>query len=289
MFHRVELLGGPVDIVSQREVIGFIVETVAKERKAIVGNQNLHSLEISRRNADLRAFFATADLIEIDSMPLLYWGKLLGLQLSRRHRSTYLDWRDQFWCVAARRSWRVFLLGATEAVSAEAARRLAAEWPGVTFARHHGYFDHTRASPGNRSLVRSINAFRPDVLLVGMGMPLQETWIAQNYASLDSGVVLSVGAAFDYEAGAQKPAPRVYSELCLEWAFRLAHNPRRLFRRYLIESWALLAPAITDFAATLRPHETLVNRASPIEIQSTGAIRARIDMTLAAEKLRTAA
>ena len=289
MFHRVNLLGGPVDVVSQREVIGFIAESVASGRKAIIGNQNLHSLEISRRNADLRAFFAAADLIEIDSMPLLHWGRLLGLRLSRSHRSTYLDWRGRFWAEAAQRGWRVFLLGATKAVNAEAISRLASRWPGVTFAGHHGYFDHARAHSDNQTLVESINAFRPDVLLVGMGMPLQEIWIEQNYASLDSGVVLSVGAAFDYEAGAQKPAPPIYSELCLEWLFRLAHDPRRLFRRYLVEPWALLAPAITDLTRRSVMARTSVHRANSPGGRPRRAIGDNVGETLATDKLRRAA
>ncbi len=120
MYHRVKLLGGPVDLVSQTEVIEFVAEAVTNGRKAVVGNQNFHSLVMSRTNPDLRAFFAAADLIEIDSMPLLHWGRLLGLQLSRRHRSTYLDWRDEFWRVGAQVGWRVFLLGATQAVNARA-------------------------------------------------------------------------------------------------------------------------------------------------------------------------
>jgi N-acetylglucosaminyldiphosphoundecaprenol N-acetyl-beta-D-mannosaminyltransferase len=246
VFRRTRLLGGPVDIVSRDEVLAFIADTVAASRKAIIGNQNLHSLTLSQTNADLRTFFDMADLIEIDSMPLLHWGRLLGLSLTAAHRSTYLDWRGDFWTAAAERGWRVFLLGATAAVNHAALSRLAAEWPGVTLSGRHGYFDHRKGGSDNAAAVAQINAFRPDVVLVGMGMPLQETWIRENYGEIDSGVVLSIGAAFDYEAGAQKPAPRVYGRLCLEWLFRLVHDPRRLFRRYLIEPWTLVGPAVTD-------------------------------------------
>jgi len=70
MFRRVQLLGGPVDIASRGEVLAFIAAAVADARKAIVANQNLHSLELSRTDAGLRAFFDMADVIEIDSMPL---------------------------------------------------------------------------------------------------------------------------------------------------------------------------------------------------------------------------
>jgi N-acetylglucosaminyldiphosphoundecaprenol N-acetyl-beta-D-mannosaminyltransferase len=288
MFHRLHLLGGPVDIVSRDEVINFVAEAISEGRKAIVANQNLHSLQISRTDGGLRAFFAAADLIEIDSMPLVHWAQLLGQPLSRRHRSTYLDWRDQFWRLAAQRGWRVFLLGATEAVNARAISRLASQWPGVVLGGHHGYFDRVRLGSCNVAVLEQINAFRPDILLVGMGMPTQEIWIEQNYTSLTSGVVLSVGGAFDYEAGVQRPAPRVLGDLCLEWLFRLAHNPRRLTRRYLVEPWALLPLAFVDlrtrFGSRLRDGQR-----TPSEGRPRRAIQAPASQGLAANKFRKAA
>ncbi|HTX51222.1 MAG TPA: WecB/TagA/CpsF family glycosyltransferase [Caulobacteraceae bacterium] len=252
MVDRVQLLGGPVDLVSRGGVLRFIGGAVAAGRKAIIGNQNFHSLYLSRDNASLASFFDAADLIEIDSTPLLFWANLVGMGLTRQHRSTYLDWRDDFWRLASRNRWRVFCLGATTAVNAVAVARLSAQWPGAVIAGHDGYFDQRRESAENAEIVSAINEFRPDVLFVGMGMPLQETWIVENYAALASGVVLSVGAAFDYEAGAQSPAPRIYGELGLEWLYRLAREPRRLFRRYLIEPWFLVAPALDDVKLWLR-------------------------------------
>jgi N-acetylglucosaminyldiphosphoundecaprenol N-acetyl-beta-D-mannosaminyltransferase len=288
MFHRLHLLGGPVDIVSRDEVIHFIAEAVAGGRKAIVGNQNLHSLQISRTDGRLRSFFAAADVIEIDSMPLVHWARLLGQPLSRRHRSTYLDWRDQFWRAAAQRGWRVFLLGATEAVNAKAISRLASQWPGVLLGGRHGYFDQVRLSSGNAAVLEQINAFRPDVLLVGMGMPTQEIWIEQNYASLTSGVVLSVGGAFDYEAGVQRPAPRILGDLCLEWLFRLAHNPRRLTARYMVEPWDLLPLAFDDLRVRFgaRPEDAQRN---PLQGRSRRAIQVQASEGLVANKFRKAA
>ena len=246
MVDRVQLLGGPVDLISCGGVLRFISRAVRGGHKAIVGNQNFHSLYLSRGHATLAAFFDAADLIEIDSTPLLFWANFLGMGLTREHRATYLDWRDDFWRLAAQNRWRVFCLGATEGVNVSAIARLSAQWPGAKIAGHNGYFDQRTASAENAEIVARINAFRPDVLLVGMGMPLQETWIVENYAALASGVVLSVGAAFDYEAGAQSPAPRIYGELGVEWLYRLVHEPRRLFRRYMIEPWFLVAPAIED-------------------------------------------
>ncbi len=179
-------------------------------------------------------------------MPLIYWGKALGLPVSSEHRCTYLDWRDDFWAVAAQRGWRVFYLGGAPGVAEEAATRLMKQWPGVHIATHHGYFDQDPASRDSAQVLAQINVFQPHVLMVGMGMPIQERWITRNYEALATGVVLSVGAAFDYEAGVQTAAPRVLGALGLEWLFRLASQPRRLFRRYLIEPWSLAALAMSD-------------------------------------------
>ncbi|HXQ47179.1 MAG TPA: WecB/TagA/CpsF family glycosyltransferase [Caulobacteraceae bacterium] len=248
---RVELLGGAVDLVNRDQVMDFISDTVALGRKAIVGNQNLHSLYLSQKSATMAAFFAASDLIEIDSMPLIFWGRALGLELSRQNRCTYLDWRDRFWRLAADQGWRVFCLGAAEPANRAALVRLRRQWPGVQLRGHHGYFDHRAHSLANADVVEEINRFRPDIILVGMGMPLQEAWIIENYAALVSGVVLSVGAAFDYEAGVQPAAPRIYGDLGIEWLYRFAHEPRRLFRRYMIEPWSLLGLAAGDVSRRL--------------------------------------
>jgi N-acetylglucosaminyldiphosphoundecaprenol N-acetyl-beta-D-mannosaminyltransferase len=81
-----------------------------------------------------------------------------------------------------------------------------------------------------------------------MGMPRQEAWIADNLAALPDCVVFNVGAAFDYEAGAQKAAPRWMGRLGVEWLFRLVSDPRRLFVRYCVEPWRLAGPAIADLS-----------------------------------------
>ena len=79
-----------------------------------------------------------------------------------------------------------------------------------------------------------------------MGMPRQERWIAENLDRLPDCVILSVGAAFDYEAGVQSAAPRWMGRAGLEWLYRLLHDPQRLFRRYCIEPWSLLPLIWTD-------------------------------------------
>ena len=249
--HRVHLLGGAVDLVTPRDVLRTIDAAALRPGTTLIANHNAHSLFLLRRSPQLRAFFAEADLIEIDSTPLIAWGRLMGLPLKPAMRSTYLDWRDDFWKLAEARRWRVFYLGAAPGVADEAARRLGPRHPRATIATHHGYFDPAPGSAENCAVLERIRAFDPDVLMIGMGMPLQEIWALQNRAALTRGVILTVGAAFDYEAGVQKAAPRWTGRLGVEWLARLIDQPGRLAFRYLVEPWWLLGPALGDVGAAL--------------------------------------
>lgn len=279
---RVELLGAGVDLVTCQDLLSLIDGIARVRGKAAIGNQNLHSLYLSRRSPEMAAFFERAALIEIDSMPMVLWARLMGLPASRANRCTYLDWRNCFWKLAAAKRWRVFCLGAQPGVADEAARRLMAEWPGVRIETHHGYFDASPGSAENAAVLEQINAFGPHVLLVGMGMPRQEIWIGQNLDALHGGATLSVGGAFDYEVGLQTAAPRLYGQLCLEWLYRLAHDPRRLFGRYMIEPWALLGPAAADLRHYLLRRRAQKPAESWRRISVVGAKTPAEDLTRAA-------
>lgn len=253
---RVRLLGAEVDLITPAQMLAAVDRFVADGRNAVVANHNSHSLYLFRRSAAMQAFFAGADLVEIDSTPMIAWGRVLGLPVAPAHRCTYLDWRDDFWRLAARRSWRVFYLGGAPGVAETAADRLRAEWPGVQLAVRDGYFSDADSA----GVVDQIRAFDPHIVMVGMGMPRQETWIQANRGRFARGVFFSVGAAFDYEAGAQKAAPRWTGPLGVEWLWRLAGQPRRLAHRYLIEPWFLAPAAIEDLMALARrPDRNLHN------------------------------
>jgi N-acetylglucosaminyldiphosphoundecaprenol N-acetyl-beta-D-mannosaminyltransferase len=246
---RVSILGGLVDLMRPEEVLNWISQRIAAGERAVVANHNLNSLALQRRLPELAAFFDRAELVELDSTPLIAFSRLLGLHSRPFHRSTYLDWRDHFWSLTARQGWRVFYLGGAPGVASTAAESLAGRYPGAKIAVRDGYFDADGVE--NEAVLAEIAAYGPQVLFVGMGMPRQELWIARNLERLPSAVILSVGAAFDYEAGVQVAAPRWMGRLGIEWLFRLAHDPRRLFRRYCIEPWALIRPALADVRRAL--------------------------------------
>jgi N-acetylglucosaminyldiphosphoundecaprenol N-acetyl-beta-D-mannosaminyltransferase len=245
------MLGGEVDVITPREMLRFVDLLASAGGSAVVANHNAHSLFLLRRHPQLSSFFEDADIVQIDSTPMIAWGRLLGLPVSRRHRSTYLDWREDFWRLADARGWRVFYLGGEAGVAANACARLKATWSHVEFAWRDGFFDAAAGSAENQQVLSEIAAFEPDILFVGMGMPRQERWIQENRAALDRGVIFPVGAAFDYEAGAQTTPPRWTGRMGIEWFFRLISQPKRLAYRYLVEPWFLLPPALEDVGAAL--------------------------------------
>ena len=245
-------LGVDVDLVRPEEVMHHIGQAVLSRTPSRIANHNAHSIYLTKKNPQFAAFFERADLIEVDSTPLIFFTRILGLHSRRFHRCTYLDWRDHFWSVAARKHWRVFYLGGAPGVAEEAARRLGARYPGAEIAVRNGFFDMSPGSEENASVVQQIAEFEPHILFVGMGMPRQEIWIDRNQDLLPPTVALSVGAAFDYEAGVQTPAPRWMGRLGVEWLFRLVGDPRRLFARYCVEPWWLIVPALGDVLVAAR-------------------------------------
>ena len=245
------VLGGAIDLVRPEEVLRFTGERIAAGRKAIVANHNLHSLRLLRCDPAMQAFYECADLIEADSRPLLWWAQAMGHPARGVHRCTYLDWRGAFWAQAAAENWRVFFVGGAPGVAERAKAAIADRWPAASLSVHHGYFDRRPGSAETEAVLEAITAFRPDVLFVGMGMPLQETWLLDNYDRLPPCVMFPLGGAFDYEAGVQRPCPRWLGRMGLEWFYRLAHDPRRLFHRYCVEPVHLIGPALADLRERL--------------------------------------
>ncbi len=247
---RLHLLGGEVDAVTPDEMLAAAEIFLEGGGTAVIANHNAHSLFLLPRSPGLKAFFDDAELVQIDSLPMILWARLLGLPVGREHRSTYLDWREAFWARAKQNSWRVFHLGGAPGVGDKAWAAITDRWPGVNLAVHHGYFDRDGAE--NDAVLKAIETFDPDIILVGMGMPLQEGWITANRDRVRRGVFFPVGAAFDYEAGVQTAAPRWTGRLGIEWLYRLASQPKRLAWRYLVEPWFLAPAMLADLNAAMK-------------------------------------
>lgn len=235
---RASFLNIAVHPLSISELNDFIARACAAHRRGcIIANHNLHSVYLARRDEAMASFYRLADRIHIDGMGVVLLGRLCGVPLQRSMRVTYVDWLPHLLERAAKEGWRVFYLGSRPGVAEVGAQGFKKMFPDLKIRSHHGYFDATTETG---RIVDLIQAEKPNVLLVGMGMPRQEKWIAENYPHLSANVILTAGAAMDYFANAAATPPRWMGRLGLEWTCRLFNEPHRLWRRYLVEPWSLL-------------------------------------------------
>lgn len=232
-----DVLGCKVHAVTACELTDLVERAVELRESCIVANHNLHSLYLYHHDAKLRELFAKAKWIHADGMGIVLVGRATGLPLQRSIRVTYVDWLPLLLDRAAQRKWRVFYLGSKPGVADKGIEILREQYPGLMVTSAHGYFDP--AAEDNEKVLDEIRAFSPDVILVGMGMPRQEHWILDNFDQLDSLVWLPCGATIDYVAGEIPTPPRWAGRFCLEWLYRLVAEPRRLWKRYLVEPWFL--------------------------------------------------
>jgi N-acetylglucosaminyldiphosphoundecaprenol N-acetyl-beta-D-mannosaminyltransferase len=243
---RITLLGQTMDLVKPEEMLHFVRGAAGSRTKAVVANHNLHSLYLVRRRPQMAALYARAAVVEVDSVPLTLFARLIYGRSRRFHRCTYMDFRTLLWDWAQADGWRVYYLGGRPGIVESAREAISARWPGPVIGGRDGYFEWGGAEEAE--VLADIAAFRPHVLMVGMGMPRQEEWIERCFDRLPDCVILPVGAAFDYEAGAIVTPPSWTGRFGLEGVYRLLCEPRRMFARYLLEPWSLVGPALTDLA-----------------------------------------
>jgi len=236
---RVEVLGIGVDAVTV-DGLHAEIRRLVRRRGGVVLNANVHCLNLCYQDPALRRFFGLADLVFCDGAGVRVAARVLGGRLPER--ITYADWLPRLATFAEGEGLSLFFLGARPGVAAEAAKRLSATHPDLKIVGvRHGFFDPAAGRPENGAAVAEINAARPDVLLLGLGMPLQERWLMENRHKLDVGVALTGGAVFDYAAGELRRGPRLLTDNGFEWLARLLIEPRRLWRRYLFGNPVFLA------------------------------------------------
>ena len=220
----------PLTVEDLHTKIGCLVRGKGRD---LVLNANAHCLNLCYEDPALRAFFNGAEVVFCDGAGVMLAAKILGGRIPER--ITYADWAWRLAAFAAAEGFSLYFLGARPGVAQAAARRLRERYPGLEISGvHHGYFDHSAGSPEGEAVVEEINAAAPDILLVGLGMPLQEYWLLENRRRLDAGVALTGGAVFDYVSGRLSRGPRLLTGNGFEWLARLLVEPRRLWRRYLI-------------------------------------------------------
>ncbi len=231
MTDRVDVLGVGIDPVDRAGLLDAVGALVRRGR-ATVAYANVHVLDVAHGDTALRDFLAAADLVYCDGGGVVLGARILGGELPER--MTGADWIWDLAARAEREGWRIFWMGGEPGVAAAAAEKLKERHPALVVATEHGFVRDEAA------VVATMNRFRPDIVLVGMGTPVQERWVARNRAALDAPVVWVTGATADFVSGKVSRGPKWLHDR-QEWLARLFVDPRRLWRRYLLGNTRFLA------------------------------------------------
>jgi N-acetylglucosaminyldiphosphoundecaprenol N-acetyl-beta-D-mannosaminyltransferase len=230
---RAEVLGVKVLALTVESLHALIANAIDSGQRVLLPNVNAHALNLAYEQPWLRRFFNQANAVFPDGSGALYAARFQRREF--RRRITYADWMWHLAEMCAERGYTLYFLGGRPGVAEQAAEAMRAWNPSLQVVGcHHGYFDKSPAGAENRAVVDDINRLAPDILIVGMGMPLQERWFADNWSDLTVPVGLTGGAVFDYISGGLRRPPRLLTEHGLEWLGRLLIEPRRLWRRYLV-------------------------------------------------------
>ncbi len=248
-----KFLGLSLQALTAADVVSITSQTIKKAERHIIANHNLHSLYIYHHDAKARRFFDQADYVHADGMAIVALGRLLRIPLRHEHRATYVDLLPLIFAEAEQQGWKIFYLGSKPDVVKRAVRKIRTQFPGLQIRARHGHFNADNSSSEKEDVLAEINAYSPQILMVGMGMPRQEHWIADNWQALHCNAAFCCGAALDYIAGEIPTPPRWLGQFGVEWIFRLWSEPKRLWRRYLIEPWFVLVVLSRHYLAADRP------------------------------------
>jgi N-acetylglucosaminyldiphosphoundecaprenol N-acetyl-beta-D-mannosaminyltransferase len=226
---RVNICGYEVDKISLDDCVRYIDEAIPKHESCHIVLVNSAKIVKAKFDQELASIIRTADLVGADGVPVVWASKLLGEPLPGRVNGT--DLMDRLIELAARRGYRLYLLGAKQEVITKAVSNLKNKYSNLKIAGfRNGYFC---SEAEETQVVREIAASGADILLVGMGSPMKEKWVRRHVKQLSVPIIHGVGGSFDILAGFTRRAPRWMQQSGLEWFYRLCQEPRRMWKRYL--------------------------------------------------------
>lgn len=254
---RIALMGPAIDSITEADAIACIIDSLDRGEGGWVLTVNLDFLRQFSSRPEVRGLFDSADLVVADGMPLVWASRLQGTPLPERTAGSELVWSLTAEATLAGKS--IFLLGDLPEAARMAERTLRANYPGVRIAGRHSPPLGFESDPGELERIRSrLLQARPDIVYVALGFPKQELLISQLREDLPSTWFMGVGASLSFVGGRVRRAPTWMMRIGMEWAHRLAQEPRRLAKRYLVHGvpfgLRLLAHALVARVLRRRRH-----------------------------------
>lgn len=233
---RAIILGCEVDRLDFDATIARCEEVI--DSRGFAQHMAINAAKLVTYQADerMRDVVSGCEIVSADGQAVVWASRVLGDPLPERVAG--IDLMEALFARAEEKGYRVYVLGATSAVLEQAMERARERWPRLVLA---GFRDGYFAPEEDGQVAQEIRDAQPDLLFVAMSSPRKEYFLGEHGRSLGAPFVMGVGGSIDVLAGATRRAPVIMQRLGLEWLFRLAQEPRRLLRRYLVTNARFIA------------------------------------------------
>ncbi len=249
------ILGVGVSAMNMETTLHTIDGWISRGESHYVCVTGVHGVMESWREERLRHIHNAAGLVVPDGMPLVWLSRAMGFRQVERVYGP--DLMLALCERSARRGYSQFFYGGAPGVAEKLKTRLQSRSPGLQIAGIFSPPFRALSREEDCAVVERINAAAPDIVWVGISTPKQEIWMSEHRARLNAPILIGVGAAFDFNGGLKRQAPRWMRNSGLEWLFRLASEPTRLWRRYLLNNptflWLVLLQALGEAPRSLDP------------------------------------
>ncbi|MEC1770267.1 WecB/TagA/CpsF family glycosyltransferase [Schinkia azotoformans] len=229
----VSILGVNFINTNMNDMVERLKERMQSGQKGFVVTANPEIVMKALEDPTYKKYVEKADYVTADGIGVVKGAQILGKPLLERVAG--YDLMRNLLTVLNEKKLKLYMLGAQEETIEKAVQTIKVEYPDLEIAGyHHGFFKWE-----DPAIINEIKETQPDLILVALGMPRQEKWIAEHIDHVEKGVFIGVGGSFDVVAGTVKRAPEVWQKLNLEWFYRLLKQPSRWRRMLALPHFAL--------------------------------------------------
>lgn len=231
---RMKFMNTEIDNLTMKETIDEIDKLIKKDKNAFVVTPNVDHIVKLETDKELQEVYKDADLILTDGKPLIWISKFYKTPIKEKISGS--DLFPLLCEMAAEKGYNMFFLGAGEGVANKAAQNLTNKFPKLNIVGTYSPpFGFEKDKKEIEKIINMVNKANTQILIVGLGCPKQEKFIHKYRKELNVPISLGLGASLDFEAGNIKRAPKWMSDNGLEWLYRLSKEPKRMFKRYIVD------------------------------------------------------
>jgi len=248
---RANVLGIGVSACNLPEATNLILEAIRRGEHGYITVTGVHGVMEAQRDPELRRIFNSAWMVTPDGMPMTWVGRLQGhKQMDRVYGP---DLMLEIFRASQDGSVRHFFYGGVEGVAQQLERALTDRFPGAVVCGTYTPPFRPLNKEEEAALADMVRTAKPHIIWIGLSTPKQDRFMADHLGRLEANFMIGVGAAFDMHSGRMKQAPYWMQRNGLEWLFRLLQEPKRLWRRYVLNNPVFILKTIAQFLGVYRP------------------------------------